>query len=90
MPRNIIKTELAVNMGDGWETARRLDRPEVLVANEATGILEVPGHEWAVFRLGLRGTPDSILIDTNHFKVRSNQCPGVYSFFCREIFLTAP
>ena len=73
MPRNIIKTELAVNMGDGWETARRLDRPAVLVANEATGILEVPGHEWAVFRLGLRGTPDSILIDTNHFKVRSNQ-----------------
>ena len=67
-PRNMIKTELAVNMGDGWETARRLDRPAVLVADQA-GILQVPGHEWAVFRLGLRGTPSHIIIDTNHFKV---------------------
>ena len=64
----MIKTELAINMGDGWETARRLDRPAVLVADEA-GILQVPGHEWAVFRLGLRGTPSHIIIDTNHFKV---------------------
>ena len=38
-PRNIIKTDLAANMGDGWETARRLDRPAVLVADQA-GILQ--------------------------------------------------
>ena len=67
-PRNMIKTELAINMGDGWETARRLDRPAVLVADQA-GILQVPGHEWAVFRLGIRGSPSLVIIDTNHFMV---------------------
>ena len=71
----MIKTELAVNMGDGWETARRLDRPAVLVADQA-GILQVPGHEWAVFRLGLRGTPSHIIIDTNHFKVNYLALPS--------------
>ena len=67
-PRNIIKTEAGDDMGDGWETARRLDRPPVLEA-DSVGILQVPGHEWAVFRLGLPGTVDSIVVDTNHFKV---------------------
>merc|ERR1719450_1210073 len=66
-PRNMIKTDPADNMGDGWETARRLDRPAVLVADHA-GILQVPGHEWAVFRLGLRGAPTQVTLDTNHFK----------------------
>ena len=70
-PRNMIKTEAAVNMGDGWETARRLDRPPVLVADQA-GILQVPGSEWAVFRLGLRGTPTEVILDTHHFKVSSH------------------
>ena len=77
-PRNMIKTEPADNMGDGWETARRLDRPAVLVADQA-GILQVPGHEWAVFRLGMRGTVSSVTLDTNHFKViHQNQCCNEY------------
>lgn len=29
-------------MGDGWETARRLDRPEIIETN-ADGTLKVPG-----------------------------------------------
>ena len=32
------------------------------------GILEVPGWEWAVFRLGRPGVIRSIEVDTNHFK----------------------
>ena len=28
----------------------------------------MPGHEWAVFRLGLRGSVSKIIVDTNHFK----------------------
>ena len=70
-PRNMIKTEPGVDMGDGWETARRMDRPAVL-EEDGEGILQVPGHEWAVFRLGLRGTPAEIVLDTNHFKVSSD------------------
>ena len=29
-PRNLIKKERGKDMGDGWETARRKDRPPVL------------------------------------------------------------
>ncbi|KAL4648984.1 putative allantoicase isoform X2 [Arapaima gigas] len=66
-PRNMIGVGRAANMGDGWETARRLDRPQVLKMN-AVGILEVPGSEWAVFRLGHPGVISLVEIDTNHFK----------------------
>lgn len=39
-PRNLIKSGRAVTMADGWETARRLDRPPVLEADDA-GMLRV-------------------------------------------------
>lgn len=29
-PKNLIRSGVAKNMGDGWETARRLDRPPIL------------------------------------------------------------
>ncbi|KAF0024031.1 hypothetical protein F2P81_024661 [Scophthalmus maximus] len=32
------------------------------------GILQVPGEEWAVFRLGRPGVVSSVEVDTNHFK----------------------
>ena len=41
-----------VNMGDGWETARR----------------RAPGNDWVVVALGRPGTIDCIEIDTAHFK----------------------
>nr|XP_014350414.1 PREDICTED: probable allantoicase isoform X3 [Latimeria chalumnae] len=55
------------NMGDGWETARHLDRPPILKADEK-GVLMVSGCEWAVFRLAHPGVITHIEIDTNHFK----------------------
>ncbi|XP_066533758.1 allantoicase isoform X2 [Hoplias malabaricus] len=66
-PRNMIGLGRAENMADGWETARRLDRPQVLKVDER-GILQVPGFEWAIFRLGHLGEINKIEIDTNHFK----------------------
>ncbi|KAM9354909.1 allantoicase [Pholidichthys leucotaenia] len=66
-PRNMIGLGRAANMADGWETARRLDRPKILKADER-GILQVPGWEWAIFRLGHPGHISSIEVDTNHFK----------------------
>ncbi|NP_001002716.1 allantoicase [Danio rerio] len=66
-PRNMIGLGMAENMGDGWETARRLDRPRVLKEDE-NGILQVPGSEWAIFRLGHPGIISKIELDTNHFK----------------------
>lgn len=66
-PKNLIKPGRGTNMGDGWETARRLDRPAVIEADE-NGILKIPGQEWAIFKLATAGNIDCIEIDTNHFK----------------------
>lgn len=66
-PKNLIKPGRGVNMGDGWETARRLDRPPILEADE-NAILKVPGNEWAIFKLATVSHINSIEIDTNHFK----------------------
>ena len=41
-----------VNMGDGWETARR----------------RTPGNDWVILALGFPGTIEKIEIDTAHFK----------------------
>jgi len=41
-----------VNMGDGWETARRRG----------------PGNDWVILALGQAGTIEQIEIDTAHFR----------------------
>ena len=41
-----------VNMGDGWETARRRG----------------PGNDWVVLALGHAGVIESVEVDTAHFK----------------------
>ncbi|XP_068454812.1 allantoicase [Clinocottus analis] len=66
-PRNMIGLGRSANMADGWETARRLDRPKHLKVDQR-GILQVPGSEWAVFRLGRPGLVGSVEVDTEHFK----------------------
>ncbi|KAB1266852.1 putative allantoicase, partial [Camelus dromedarius] len=69
-PNNIIGVGQAKSMADGWETARRLDRPPVLESDE-NGVLLVPGCEWAVFRLAHPGIITQIEIDTKLFKGNS-------------------
>ncbi|XP_053603789.1 allantoicase-like [Plodia interpunctella] len=66
-PKNMIKPCKSRIMSDGWETARRLDRPNVIEVN-TDGTLKVPGQEWAVFKLGFPGRISKICIDTAHFK----------------------
>lgn len=85
-PRNLIKLKRGINMGDGWETARRLDRPSILKCDN-NGILIVPGCEWAIFKMCFTGNIEKIIVDTNHFKgnfpdsvkiegIYSNECPS--------------
>lgn len=50
--QNLNAAGRGVNMGDGWETARRRG----------------PGHDWVVLALGHPGTVSEIEIDTAHFK----------------------
>lgn len=66
-PKNLIRQKRSESMADGWETARRLDRPAILEV-DANGILLVPGNEWAVFRLGYIGMVSSLIVDTKYFK----------------------
>lgn len=66
-PRNLIKPGYGINMGDGWETMRRLDRPAILEA-DAFGMIKVPGHEWAIMKMCAIGEINNIIVDTRHFK----------------------
>ncbi|XP_054979470.1 probable inactive allantoicase [Sorex araneus] len=69
-PNNIIGVGKGKSMADGWETARRVDRPPIL-KNDENGILLAQGCEWAVFRLAHPGVITQIEIDTDHFKGNS-------------------
>ena len=51
-PENMLMPDKGINMGDGWETARR--RGE--------------GHDWAIVELGCPGIVEKIIVDTSHFK----------------------
>lgn len=50
--RNLNAPGRGVNMGDGWETARR----------------RVPGNDWVILALGHPGYIRKIIVDTAHFK----------------------
>lgn len=51
-PDKLLWPGRGVNMGDGWETARRRG----------------PGYDWTVLELGHPGVIERITLDTNHFK----------------------
>ncbi|MCF5032643.1 allantoicase, partial [Pseudomonas syringae] len=49
---NILNPGRGVNMGDGWETARR----------------RTPGNDWVIVALGHKGEVEKVIVDTLHFK----------------------
>jgi len=49
---NLLLPGRASDMSGGWETRRK----------------RAPGHDWIVIRLGARGRPHLVEVDTNHFK----------------------
>ncbi|HET6341949.1 MAG TPA: allantoicase [Gemmatimonadota bacterium] len=51
-PHHLLLPDRARHMGDGWETRRRRG----------------PGHDWVVIRLGMRGVPRRVVVETTHFK----------------------
>ncbi|MGV0911335.1 allantoicase [Martelella sp. FOR1707] len=51
-PDRMLAPGRGVNMGDGWETARRRG----------------PGHDWVIFKLGHPGIIRRAVVDTAHFK----------------------
>ena len=51
-PDRMLAPGRGVNMGDGWETARRRG----------------PGHDWVILKLGHPGIIRRMVVDTAHFK----------------------
>lgn len=52
VPSNMIAPGRGINMGDGWETARR----------------RIPGNDWSVLKLGHAGIVENLVVDTKFFK----------------------
>lgn len=67
-PSNLIRPGRGLTMADGWETARKIDRPAIFVVEKNTGHLHIPGNDWSVLKLATRGRINRLEIDTNHFK----------------------
>ncbi|GMF37554.1 unnamed protein product [Phytophthora lilii] len=67
-PRNLVAPGRSKTMADGWETARKVTRPAILKADPKTGLLDVPGKDWVVLKLGHLGVIQQVEVDTNHFK----------------------
>ncbi|CEG40233.1 allantoicase [Plasmopara halstedii] len=81
-PRNLIAPGRSKSMADGWETARKASRPAILTANVITGLLEVAGKDWVVFKLGHSGVIHHVEVDTNFFK---GNCPESCIVYGSEI-----
>ncbi|CAI5708885.1 unnamed protein product [Hyaloperonospora brassicae] len=67
-PRNLTAPGRSKTMAGGWETARKVTRPAILKVDASSGLLEVPGKDWAVLKLGHLGVIQQVEVDTNHFK----------------------
>ncbi|KAI9917948.1 hypothetical protein PsorP6_012851 [Peronosclerospora sorghi] len=68
-PRKLLGRGRSETMAEGWETARKVTRPGILTSNPSTGLLEVPGKDWVVLKLGHLGNIHQVEMDTNHFKI---------------------
>jgi allantoicase len=69
-PLNLLQSNLGIDMGDGWETARHPDRPQILVQNVETGLVQSNLSDWCILKLGtvaLKGV-NRIIMDTKHFR----------------------
>lgn len=67
-PRNLMKPGPSVGMLDGWETARRIDRPATLQMDDDNKFLKVYGNEHSTFKFGGTAMIQEIIVDTTHFK----------------------
>jgi allantoicase len=69
-PNLLIQSNLGLNQGDGWETARHPDRPSVLVRDPLTNLVDSPLTDWAVIKLGKAASNGvcRVILDTKHFK----------------------
>mmetsp|Transcript_18913 Transcript_18913/g.45668 ORF Transcript_18913/g.45668 Transcript_18913/m.45668 type:complete len:469 (-) Transcript_18913:108-1514(-) len=69
VPRNLLKPGRGLDMGDGWETARHMQRPEIIRTNPETGLVDTDLGDWCILQLGtITASIERLEIDTRHFK----------------------
>lgn len=69
VPRNLLKPGRGLDMGDGWETARHMDRPAIIQTNPETGLVDTELGDWCILQLGtITAQVERLEIDTCHFK----------------------
>ena len=69
VPRNLLKPGRGLDMGDGWETARHLERPSIIQTDPETGLVDTDLRDWCILQLGtITGQVEKLEIDTCHFK----------------------
>ena len=69
-PRNLLRPGRGLRMDDGWETARNPNRPPVILKDEQSGLVHMPGvSDWCVLRLAAVGARlKELVIDTAHYR----------------------
>jgi allantoicase len=75
-PIQLLQASYGKDMGDGWETARHLNRPPILVCNHPTnhhpdgGLVEFGTlTDWCILALGQPAQSiHSVVVDTKHFR----------------------
>ena len=83
VPSNLLREETGKDMGDGWETARHLSRPPLMVTNEETGLADTDLKDWAVLRMGcVVGDVERLVLDTKFFK--GNYPESVTVEYCNQ------
>jgi allantoicase len=69
IPRNLLKPGRGLDMGDGWETARHMERPAIIRTNPETGLVDTDLGDWCILQLGtITAQVEKLEIDTCHFK----------------------
>ena len=69
IPRNLLKPGRGLDLGDGWETARHMERPAIIRTNPTTGLVDTELGDWCILQLGtITGQVEKLEIDTRHFK----------------------
>ncbi|KAI8911580.1 galactose-binding domain-like protein [Gorgonomyces haynaldii] len=73
-PMQLLQKQRSLGMFDGWET----------------GILIIPGNEWAILRLGHRGIVQKLIVDTNHYKGNYPESCEILVFESQSSAVTPP
>jgi allantoicase len=69
VPTNMLRKNRGVDMGDGWETARYLDRPPIIKTDPTTGLVDSTSNDWCVLRMACVVTDiTKLALETTHFK----------------------